>query len=89
VVEDGRVVGLVTLDDLLVTLGQELASVGAAIRHGVARSRRGSRLVRLRTELHRTLDWSLDRAEDLGERAQDALGKELESIRDQLKQRFS
>jgi CBS domain-containing protein len=89
VVESGTLVGLVSLDDILVTLGHELADVGVAIRHGIERSRRDQRLERLRSDLHRAVDWSLDSARQLGEKAQERLARDLETIREQLRHRRS
>jgi CBS domain-containing protein len=88
VVDDGRLVGIVTLDDLLVLLGRELADLGVAIRHSIERSRRGERLQDLRARLHETIDWSLDRARALGEKAQEHLGRDLEAIREELRKRL-
>jgi CBS domain-containing protein len=89
VVEDGVLVGIVTLDDLLVLLGRELADLGVAIRHSIERSRREERLQALRAALHETIDWSLDRAASLGEKAQERLGRDLSAIREQLRKRLS
>jgi CBS domain-containing protein len=89
VVEAGELVGIVTLDDLLVLLGRELADLGVAIRHSIERARRSERLQNLRARLHETIDWSLDRAEVLGEKAQERLSRDLQAIRDQLQRRLS
>jgi CBS domain-containing protein len=89
VVEGGQLVGIITLDDLLLLLGRELADLGVAIRHSIERSRRSERLQDLRARLHETIDWSLERAAALGEKAQEHLGRDLETIRDQLRKRLS
>jgi CBS domain-containing protein len=89
VVDGGRLVGIVTLDDLLVLLGREIADLGVAIRHSIERSRRAERLADLRTRLHETIDWSLDRAAALGEKAQEHLSRDFEAIREQLRKRLS
>ena len=89
VVDAGELVGIVTLDDLLVLLGRELADLGVAIRHSIERSRRTERLQSLRARLHETVDWSLDRAATLGEKAQERLSRDLQSIRDELHKRLS
>jgi CBS domain-containing protein len=89
VVDGGRLVGIVTLDDLLLLLGRELADLGAAIRHSIERSRPGTHRQDLRARLHETIDWSLDRAAALGEKAQQHLRRDLEAIRDQLRKRLS
>jgi CBS domain-containing protein len=89
VVDGGRLVGIVTLDDLLVLLGREIADLGVAIRHSIERSRRAERLADLRTRLHETIDWSLDRASALGEKAQEHLSRDFEAIREELRKRLS
>jgi CBS domain-containing protein len=89
VVEGGVLLGIVTLDDLLVLLGRELSDLGVAIRHSIERSRRAERLQSLRTALHETIDWSLDRAAQLGEKAQERLSRDLQAIREQLQKRVS
>lgn len=89
VVDDGVLVGLVSLDDLVVALGRELGDVGTAIRHGLARSRREHRLDELRDDLHQVVDRALDHAHALGEKAQDSLSHDLEAIGRQLRKRLS
>jgi len=89
VVEGGKLVGIVTLDDLLVLLGREIADLGTAIRHSIERSKRAERLADLRARLHETIDWSLERAAALGEKAQEHLSRDLEAIREQIRKRLS
>jgi len=88
VVKEGKLCGLVSLDDVLVALGRELADLGAAFRHAIARAEREQRLRSLRGDLHATLDWSIERAEELGERAQEQLARALRDFRKELRDRL-
>lgn len=89
VLRDGRLVGLISMDDMLVTLGRELHQLGEVARSEIRRSRRAERLLHLRSELDTLLDHGLDRLENLGEQAFNAVSRELESARDAIRKRFS
>lgn len=88
VVKESKLCGLVSLDDVLVALGRELADLGTAFRHAIARAEREQRLRSLRADLHATLDWSIERAEELGERAQEHLARALKEFRKELRDRL-
>ena len=89
VVEGGKLVGLIALDDVLVELGSELRDLGDVARREIRSAQRSERLRSLRQDLESALKKSLDSAEELGARAESALFDELESIRDSLRKRFS
>lgn len=87
VVRDGELAGLVSLDDVLVALGGELRDLGAVARIEIRGARRSQRLRHLRAEVEGALERCLERAEALGEQAQSAIARELESVRDALRKR--
>ncbi len=89
VVRQEHVIGLISLDDVLVLLGRELADLGVAFQHAIARSQRERRLRNLRAELHATVDWSLERAEELGEKAQENLVHVIKSFQSDLRKRLA
>lgn len=89
VVENGALVGLVTLDDVLAALGSELRDLGDVARREIRSAQRTERRRALREDLESAVKRSLDSAEALGARAENALAEELESIRDALRRRFS
>jgi CBS domain-containing protein len=89
VLENGALVGLVALDDVLVELGAEIRDLGDVARREIRSAQRTERLRALRDDLAGAVKRSLDNAEALGARAENALAEELESIRDRLRKRFS
>ena len=84
VVQDQRVVGLVTLDDLVVQLGHELDALGTAIRHQFRDARRGSGLDALREEMRERFAPFGDQLERAGEKAREIVLRELDSLRERL-----
>lgn len=89
VMSEERLVGLVALDDILVELGRELRELGDVSRLEIQGSRRAQGLRRLRHEVERLSGRLLDRAETLGEQAQKAVSRQLESIRAALRKHLS
>lgn len=85
VVDEGRVVGLVTLDDLVVQLGRELDTLGAAVRHQFRDARGGSRLDDLLGDLRERLAPVTDQLERAGDKAREVLLRELDALRDRLR----
>ncbi len=84
VVRDDRLVGIVAVDDLLLWLGRELDDLGEAARREITTSWEQAR----KRRRHRTLE---ERVQDLSEvagraseRAQEFVGRELETLRDRL-----
>lgn len=88
VVGRNELLGLVSLDDVLVAIGRELSDLGIAFRHAIARGQRDQRLKQLREEVHARVDWSIGRAGELGERAQDRLAEMLQTFRKELRSRL-
>lgn len=85
VVKEHKLCGIVSLDDVLVALGRELADLGVAFKHAIARAEREQRLRGLRSDLHAAVDCSIERAETLGERAQERLARALRNFRKELR----
>jgi CBS domain-containing protein len=88
VVHESELTALISLDDILVAVGNELTGLGNAFRHAIGRARRDQSLKRLRDDVHATVDWSIGRASELGERAQDKVVKRLQEIRKELRSRL-
>jgi CBS domain-containing protein len=77
ILKDGRAVGLVSFDDLLVSLGRDLAALGDAASRGRRRERRGVQAEQLQGEL----DPVADELGPVGSPVVDAAERELGSLR--------
>ena len=80
-----RVVGLVSLDDLVVQLGAELDSLGDAVRHQFREARRGAQLDAVREEAGRRLRGLVEQVERTGGQARESLLREFDSLRERLR----
>jgi signal-transduction protein with cAMP-binding, CBS, and nucleotidyltransferase domain len=85
VVEDGRLVGIVALDDLVTSLGSELSWLGSAAKLEVREGLREARSSRRRAELEETLASLEASALATGREAFDFVAKEFETLRDRLR----
>jgi CBS domain-containing protein len=92
VVREKEVVGLVTLDDLLVALGEELGNLGEATRREFRSARRAARMTHVRREIEETVEdlqkgvrKLLPQLERVTGEAREALAKKVDGIRDRLK----
>jgi CBS domain-containing protein len=85
VVDGGRLVGIVTYDDLLVALGNELHDLGQAAQGAVARERLAWRTGELRSDLERVVRELAGEVERLEEEARAAIGHELRALGDRLR----
>ncbi len=85
VVRDGRVHGLVSVDDLIVELGRELDDLGEAARRSVEASRRRGRRERRRVEMEETLVELRASVERAGRDVADFLSREFESLRERVR----
>lgn len=85
VVRDGRVHGLVSVDDLVVELGRELDDLGEAARRSVEASRQRGRRERRRVEMEETLVELRASVERAGRDVADFLSREFESLRDRVR----
>lgn len=85
VVRDGRVHGLVSVDDLIVELGRELDDLGEAARRAVEASRQRGRRERRRVEMEETLVELRASVERAGRDVADFLSREFESLRDRVR----
>lgn len=88
VVESGELVGLVSVDDLVLMLGEELHQIGAVTRAELLASQRSERLIALREELNSVFDQAIDRAGTIGEKAAATISKQLDSIRETFRKSF-
>jgi CBS domain-containing protein len=80
-----RVVGLVSLDDLVVQLGRELDSLGDAVRHQFREARRSAQLEAVREEAGRRLRGLVEQVERGGGQAKETLLRELDSLKERLR----
>ena len=85
IVQDGRVVGIVSLDDLLAQLGSELDDLGGSVRRQIFEARLGTKLPRLREELETRLHEMRERVQQAGGRASEILGREFEALRERVR----
>jgi CBS domain-containing protein len=82
---DGRLTGIVTLDDLVVELGRELDDLGEAARRAVERARRRGQRDRRRAEVEETLSELRGSVEKAGRDLTNLLARELESLREKVR----
>jgi CBS domain-containing protein len=81
VLREGRLSGLVSVDDLVVELGRELDDLGEATRRAVESGRRRGQRERRRAELEDTLTELRGSVERAGRDVADFLSREFESLR--------
>lgn len=84
VVEDERLVGLVSLDDLVAQLGSELGDIREAYRSEVLGARRGASGRRRRERLEEVLEEMRSEAAQLGASSLEWIQGEVESLRKRL-----
>ena len=85
IVRDGRVTGIVALDDVLAELRCELDDLGGATRRQMFEARLAASLPRLREEIETRLSELGDRLKEVGSRATERLGREFEELRDRVR----
>jgi signal-transduction protein with cAMP-binding, CBS, and nucleotidyltransferase domain len=85
ILRDGRVTGIVGLDDILSELRCELDDLGGATRRQMFEARLASSLPRLREEIEARLSELGDRLKQVGSRATETLGREFEELRDRVR----
>jgi len=83
--EDGTLTGILTLDDLFVTLCEELAGIAEGIGTQFRAEQRSARAAQRRRELEARLKDLVDQIERLGGEARDALLRQVDSIRQHLR----
>lgn len=84
VLKEGRVVGLVALDDVVCELGRELSDVRETVRGEVLGSRRAAGSRRRREDLEAALETLRGEVSALGQQASDWVHRELDAVRDRL-----
>jgi len=85
ILRDGKAVGLVSLDDLVVQLGSELDSLGSGLRHQFREARRSARLEEIREDLAERLRPLVEQIERAGGYTRQALLRELDSLRERMR----
>lgn len=80
-----RLVGLVSFDDLLVVLGEELERLGKAIRRDVRRESRAAGAEEMRAQAREKLAEAASMIGNLGEQASRRFKDEIESLRERLR----
>lgn len=84
IVEDGRLVGLVSHDDLVAELGAELSDIREAYRAEVLGGRRGARRRRARERVEELLEEMRSEAVQMGSESLEWIQQEVESLRSRL-----
>lgn len=85
VLREGRLSGLVSVDDLVVELGRELDDIGEATRRAVESGRRRGQRERRRAEMEETLAELRGSVERAGREVADFLTREFESLRERVR----
>lgn len=85
VVRDGTLVGIVTIDDLVIQLSREVTSLAAAAQIEIDASRRAGRRQRRRAELEESLAAIEASVLSLGKEAATFVTHEFETLRDRLR----
>jgi len=85
VLRDGRLSGLVSIDDLVVELGRELDDIGEATRRAVEEARRRGQRERRRAELEETFAELRTSVERAGRDVVGFLSREFESLRERVR----
>lgn len=85
VVRDGLLVGIVTIDDLVVQLSREMSSLAEAAKTEIDASRRAGRRQRRRAELEESLASIEASVVSLGKEAAAFVTHEFETLRDRLR----
>jgi CBS domain-containing protein len=89
VLEDGRVVGIVSLDDLLSHLGRELDDLGTTVATSFLRARgearRSAALEQLRGEVESRLQGLREQADQMGAHARGVVLREFDALRDRVR----
>jgi len=85
VLREGRLSGLVTVDDLVVELGRELDDIGEATRRAVESGRRRGHRERRRADMEDTLSELRSSVERAGRDVADFLSREFESLRERVR----
>ena len=80
VVDEKRVIGLVSIDDLIVALTEELEGIASAARREVLGSQRVARMQDVRHELEDGLSEMIGHVERIGDRTLEGAVKELEGM---------
>lgn len=85
IVHEGRPVGIVTFDDLLVTFAGELEEIGAGVAEEIRAARIQSGPARLRLEVEDRIEDAAAQLRRLGDQTLRTLGGELEQLVDRLR----
>jgi CBS domain-containing protein len=86
VVHDGRLSGLVALDDIVVELGRELDDLGEAARRAIEDARRQARRERMRDDFEKSVADLRGQVEKAGQEVREFLEREFESLRERLRE---
>jgi predicted transcriptional regulator len=87
VVGNGKLVGMVSADDLVLHLGRELEDLGQAAKHAIDERRRLARRERRREEFEESLTALRETLETAGREAVDFVTREFESLRDRFRKK--
>ncbi len=87
VVREGGLVGLVTIDDLVLHLGRELEDLGQAAKHAIDERRRQARRERRRQDFEQSLSELRETVEHSGREAIDFVTREFEALRERFRKK--
>ncbi|HEX5065837.1 MAG TPA: CBS domain-containing protein [Myxococcota bacterium] len=81
---EGHLAGIVTFDDLVAALGDDLHRLGESARRQIRREQRRAQAEHVREEIVEKLREAAERLRELGGDAVTALGRELDSLRERI-----
>jgi len=87
VVGDGKLVGMVSIDDLVMHLGRELQDLGQAAKRAVDEGRRQARRERRLEDLEQSVSELVATVERSGREAIDFVTREFESLRERFRKK--
>jgi CBS domain-containing protein len=88
IARDGKLVGIVSADDLLVTFAQELGDIGGAARSESQSARRAGRARQIARDVEDRLFELVGSVERIGDRVHESVVDELGQIRDRIRKLF-
>jgi CBS domain-containing protein len=84
ILREGRAVGIVSFDDLLVLFGRELDRLGRGVAEEVRAARLRSYPARVRREVEDRLEEAAGQLRELGDQTLRALGREIEAVMERV-----
>jgi CBS domain-containing protein len=85
VVQNGRLVGIASLDDLMLHLGRAFDDLAQAAERQLRDAQRSARIHKLRDDLEGRFDGLVEQLETFGSQTRDAITRELGALKERLR----